>query len=1194
MQRKEKRNANPTPKITQVAISNTNKTNILSCKVAPSQSKTNNDELHSLPNTGCGKEEEIGLETYNRQLRERRHVEKQTRKANKKANKNNEEMTVVTQNFNGIMGEKQLEEMYLQMKTTKIDIVCGQEGRRPQRALNRWDTEELFIGFEPKKKIGEMNYKKDGNFFMLSNRMKEAFIRGGKKTKRYCPRLVTIRIPLGRKKTLYLINVHFPDGEKTKEVKQAFQLRFEQALQDQKSGDLLVVAGDFNACTGTNLHIEDGVCGPHGDNYTNDAGRTIRLLAATHQLVDLVTFEKQKMNASYYDKRTSKAKQLDRIFMQQEGQQQVRTCQTIGMLVDSDHEAVKLVLRTTPAPTPRKTTRQNVATKDIKKVFGKTAEAEERKAIVRKVLDSFHKRKGDKGNDYSRLLMAVNDVVESLPTKQRSPRGWCELNESVLKEATTIRNERSRQYAKRQTQENKALYSEARKCVKKLKRTAKNKWLLQEVRASNASLLPGGQNRTGAGTVWNFVRRCKRGVKKWRAWNYCNIKDFEGIMGKGPEDNATNFQAYYNKLYANKETPMRKDESQKWYDRMPQEATDREWRAPTEAEMSRALREIKHTAPGLSGIPIAVWQAMAEETSLKMTMLSIMKECWEKEETPSDWNSFYMTVLEKKGDLSKPKNYRGISIAEAISKIYTTILKFRLSDLYENIAPEFANGFRKGRGRADSVSSVMNTLRARKANGKSSYLLLFDAVKCFDVIKRQHIWKSMEKAGVSAKMIRVVRSTMRDTNAKLHVEGVQRDVTIQEGTGQGTTLGPVLCNFFFLPLQKQWAEMWKRKASRLTNQLEGGIMMTSIIHSFADDVAIIMKNRDDTEEVARDFYRYLQNFLIDIHVATKSDPTSKSVVIFIPAGKKVTEPKKEDAIIVDSDNELSINFVKQATYLGHVISCELTDDQHMRTRMAKTSQIFGALGKNVFRNKDVWKSVKAQIMTTMILPVLLDGAECSIISTKVMADMETLYHRLVRSCLHITPYTQRKFKISSEELLRRLGIRPLHYYLDLKFLAYAGHVERMQTFRLPKFTRDGRLQGKSKPGRPVKTIQDCLKSSLKRKNIKFADWPRLSKDRSVWAKLIRNKPTNETARVKPRKQKERFPASWATSPSSLIGQYVEKRFGAKWYVGRIMETNTDEHTNEQIWNISYDDGDKEDYSARQLIQIICTDLDKYI
>ena len=69
--------------------------------------------------------------------------------------------------------------------------------------------------------------------------------------------------------------------------------------------------------------------------------------------------------------------------------------------------------------------------------------------------------------------------------------------------------------------------------------------------------------------------------------------------------------------------------------------------------------------------------------------------------------------------------------------------------------------------------------------------------------------------GVSNKMIRVVRSTLAGSTAVLHVEGVRKEVEANEGTGQGTTLGPVLCNYFFLPLLLQWNRMWQNKATKL-------------------------------------------------------------------------------------------------------------------------------------------------------------------------------------------------------------------------------------------------------------------------------------------------------------------------------------------------------------------------------------------
>jgi hypothetical protein len=162
---------------------------------------------------------------------------------------------------------------------------------------------------------------------------------------------------------------------------------------------------------------------------------------------------------------------------------------------------------------------------------------------------------------------------------------------------------------------------------------------------------------------------------------------------------------------------------------------------------------------------------------------------------PKDWLKYYMTVLEKKGDLTLPDNYRGISIADSFSKVHTTMLKHRLQDLYEDLAPQNSNGFRKGRGRTDAIFSLMEVLRRRKQWGLNSWVILFDLYKAFDVIPRAHTWKSMAKMGVTFKMIQVVKSTLEDATCYLHVEQEVREVKMKNGSGQGTSLGqpiPVL------------------------------------------------------------------------------------------------------------------------------------------------------------------------------------------------------------------------------------------------------------------------------------------------------------------------------------------------------------------------------------------------------------------
>ena len=189
-------------------------------------------------------------------------------------------------------------------------------------------------------------------------------------------------------------------------------------------------------------------------------------------------------------------------------------------------------------------------------------------------------------------------------------------------------------------------------------------------------------------------------------------------------------------------------------------------------------------------------------------MLDIMRECWNTETVPQDWLQRCMTALEKKGDLALPDNYRGISIAGSFSEVYTTILKHRLQDLCESLAPQHSNGFRKGRGRTDSIYSLMEVLRRRKQWGLNSWVILFDLCKAFDVIPRAHTWKSMEKMGVAFKMIQVVKSTLEDATCFLHVEQEVREVKMKNGSGQGTSLGPVLFQLLFLPLVNYWVSKW--------------------------------------------------------------------------------------------------------------------------------------------------------------------------------------------------------------------------------------------------------------------------------------------------------------------------------------------------------------------------------------------------
>jgi hypothetical protein len=111
---------------------------------------------------------------------------------------------------------------------------------------------------------------------------------------------------------------------------------------------------------------------------------------------------------------------------------------------------------------------------------------------------------------------------------------------------------------------------------------------------------------------------------------------------------------------------------------------------------------------------------------------------------------------------------------------------------------------------------------------------------------------------------------------------------------------------------------------------------------------------------------------------------------------------------------------------------------------------------------------------------------------------------------------------------------------------------------------------------------------LKRKSIQFETWHATANNRTEWAKATRTASTIG-ARITT-KCRATLLNLWASTPTSLIGKHVEKRFQNKHFVGTITDTDTDADTNEQIWHVKCDDSDSEDYNEHELQKVLCDDF----
>jgi hypothetical protein len=113
--------------------------------------------------------------------------------------------TLATQNFRGLTSEEAREEVALQMERASIDVACGQETWMADCRAERWDTGEVHINYG-RDFEGKASGRSEGVCFILNKRVAVAFEKGGKRTKKYCPRLATTRTPASRQEQLHIVN----------------------------------------------------------------------------------------------------------------------------------------------------------------------------------------------------------------------------------------------------------------------------------------------------------------------------------------------------------------------------------------------------------------------------------------------------------------------------------------------------------------------------------------------------------------------------------------------------------------------------------------------------------------------------------------------------------------------------------------------------------------------------------------------------------------------------------------------------------------------------------------------------------------------------------------------------------------------------------------------------------------------------
>ena len=392
----------------------------------------------------------------------------------------------------------------------------------------------------------------------------------------------------------------------------------------------------------------------------------------------------------------------------------------------------------------------------------------------------------------------------------------------------------------------------------------------------------------------------------------------------------------------------------------------------TVEETNAAVDEMKNKkSPGEDGVPIEAIN-VGGDTLLK-TITALFNKCLELEKIPKAWENAVITLLHKKGDITKLENYRPISLLSTLYKLFMKIIAKRNTRKLDFYQPVEQAGFRSGYSTNDHLQ-VVRTLIEKCNQYKIGIALAFiDYEKAFDSVETWSILDGLDEARVDSRYTRTIRYVYKNATSCVKLHKSTDKFKIGRGVRQGDTISPKL---FTTSLESvfqklDWNEMGININGKFLNHLR-----------FADDIILIAADLDQ-----------LQTMMNQLH-----QESSKIGLKMNLSKTKVMTNIDDDAVIKVGDDV--IERVDSYIYLGHKLKLGLDNQTaEVKRRIGLGWAAFGKL-RLIFKSK-MNNSLKRKVFDSCVLPVLTYGAE-TLTLTKASEKLRVTQRAMERSMLGIS------------------------------------------------------------------------------------------------------------------------------------------------------------------------------------------------
>ena len=443
-------------------------------------------------------------------------------------------------------------------------------------------------------------------------------------------------------------------------------------------------------------------------------------------------------------------------------------------------------------------------------------------------------------------------------------------------------------------------------------------------------------------------------------------------------------------------------------------------------EIIYALRKIKnHKAAGPDGI-IGEMYKYANDYVIQL-LEKLFNNIFDTGRFPQSWTESIVLPLFKKGNTSDPNNYRGISISNICSKIFSTIINNRIQEWVQNnnITGEHQAGFKKGYSTIDHMFTLLALIQKQFARNHKLYVAFIDFEKAFDSINRHILWPILSKNGIKGKLYNCIRSMYHSVKCQIRNGAKFTDlINCTADVKQGDACSPVLFTLFINELAVEVIENGRHGATFSCDPFQLFILL------LADDIVLVSETVVGLQNQLNNLQRASRKLQLKVNM------DKSNIIVFRKGGylssKEIWFYDEAKMPVVNAYRYLGINFT---TRLSFVPACKESSSR------AKNALI------NVMRKLSIVKNTSLKlflkIYDAQIQPIAQYGAEIWGLS-KAAVHCESVHLLALKKFLGVSMQTPNDFVYSETSRY------PMYIHFAVQCVRYWLRLVQMNECRLPQ------------------------------------------------------------------------------------------------------------------------------------------------